>query len=77
MNLEKNKILEDGIKRRYRKEKVFKSVGLLSIFAALIILILLFVSIFSEGYTAFWQTFIRLEIVFDQSSHGRRALSGE
>jgi phosphate transport system permease protein len=58
-------IVKRGLARRYRSERRFKFLGLSAIVASLMFLTLLFTSIIGNGYTAFWQTFIRLDIFFD------------
>ncbi len=58
-------IVKRGLARRYRSERRFKFLGLSAIAASLVFLFLLFASIIGNGYTAFWQTFIRLDIDFD------------
>ena len=62
--LRKN-IIASRLKRRYAKEKAFRLMGLAAIFSALFMLAILFTSITGNGYSAFQQTFIRLEISFD------------
>ena len=58
-------IVNQGLKKRYASEKRFRMLGLAAIIASMLFLALLFVSIIGNGYTAFWQTFIRLDIFFD------------
>ncbi|MBT4876305.1 MAG: phosphate ABC transporter permease PstA [Deltaproteobacteria bacterium] len=58
-------IVQGGLAKRYQKEKRFKLYGLSAIFFSLLCLSLLFISIFSNGYTAFQQTFIEMEIAID------------
>jgi phosphate transport system permease protein len=58
-------IVNRSLKRRYRAEKRFRFYGLAAIVISLVFLALLFVSIVAKGYTAFWQTSIRLPIFFD------------
>ncbi len=58
-------IVNRSLKRRYRAERRFRFYGLAAIVISLVFLALLFVSIAAKGYTAFWQTFIRLPIHFD------------
>ncbi len=58
-------IVKHGLARRYRSERRFRFMGLSAIVASLVFLTLLFASIIGNGYTAFWQTFIRLDIDFD------------
>ncbi|NOZ68810.1 MAG: DUF3333 domain-containing protein, partial [Deferribacteres bacterium] len=60
-------LIKAGLKRRYAKEKIFRALGVSAITAALIMLAVLFVSITKNGYSAFQQTFIRLEVSFDAS----------
>ncbi len=58
-------IVNQGLARRYRAERRFRLYGLSAIVASLLFLSLLFVSIFSNGYSAFMQTFVRLNVFFD------------
>ena len=58
-------IVNQGLKKRYASEKRFRMLGLAAIIASMLFLALLFVSIIGNGYTAFWQTFIRLDVFFD------------
>ena len=53
------------LKKRYAAERRFKSYGILAIMLALGALLWLMVSIVSQGYSAFVQTKIELEIHFD------------
>lgn len=55
-----------GLARRYKREKRFRMLGLAAIMASIGFLLLLFWSIFSNGYTAFKQTEILLDITFDE-----------
>ena len=56
----------NNLKSRLAKEKRFKAYGIISITTALTLLTILFVSIFSQGYTAFQETRIQLPVYFDQ-----------
>jgi phosphate transport system permease protein len=58
-----NKTLE----KRYRSEKRFKLYGILSICFALLCLVLLFTDIIGKGHTAFFQTYIKLEVNLNAS----------
>jgi phosphate transport system permease protein len=58
-------IVHRGLKRRYRAERRFRFLGLSAIVLSIAFLALLFVSIVGKGYSAFWQTSIRLSIFFD------------
>ena len=53
-----------GIKKRYAAERRFKAYGIIAIAIGILFLIALLWSVFSKGYTAFWQTEIRVPITF-------------
>jgi phosphate transport system permease protein len=57
----------NNLKLRLAKEKRFQLYGILSITLALTLLSVLFISIFSQGYTAFQETKIQLNINFEQN----------
>ncbi len=59
-------LIKSKLKMRYAKERLFKSLGIAAIVAALSMLVILFVTIIGSGYTAFQQTFIQLEITLDR-----------
>jgi len=61
-------IVNRGLAKRYGKEQRFKFYGLIAVVLSLSFLALLFFTIFSNGYSAFFQTFVKLEIFFDPSS---------
>lgn len=54
-----------SLARRHRKERIFKGFGLAAVLAALALVLILFVNIFSKGLPAFWQSAITLDIYFD------------
>lgn len=56
--------INHGLKRRYAAEKRFRRTGAVAILIALAFLAFLFGSIIANGYTAFQQTFIELEVEF-------------
>lgn len=58
-------IIEANLAKRYAKEKRFKAMGLISILFGIAFLLMLFTTIIGNGYTAFQQTEVQLEIVFD------------
>jgi phosphate transport system permease protein len=58
-------IVNRGLAKRYGKEQRFKIYGLLAVLTSLSFLALLFFTIFSNGYSAFFQTFVKLEVFFD------------
>lgn len=57
-------VINAGLGRRRGAERRFRLYGMVAIALALISLVLLFVSIISKGYTAFWQTQIQIEATF-------------
>jgi phosphate transport system permease protein len=58
-------IVNRGLGRRYRAERRFRSYGLAAIVASLLFLSLLFISIVANGYSAFMQTFVKVDVFFD------------
>ena len=56
----------NNLKSRLAREKRFKAYGVISILTALFLLAILFSSIISQGYTAFQETRIQLQIYFDE-----------
>lgn len=57
--------LEAGLRKRYRRERRFRLYGLLSVVFGVLFLGFLLVTIVGNGYTAFRQTHLRLDIDFD------------
>jgi phosphate transport system permease protein len=57
--------VREGLDARYRRERRFRLYGILSAMLGLLFVLFLFVSIISKGYSAFWQTEIRLDVRFD------------
>ncbi|MEZ5583909.1 MAG: phosphate ABC transporter permease PstA [Candidatus Competibacteraceae bacterium] len=53
-----------SLKRRHAAEKRFKAYGLIAICIGLLAVAMLFVDIISKGYSAFQQTYIKLDIDF-------------
>ena len=68
-------IVNQGLARRYRAERRFRYYGLSAIVASLLFLSLLFVSIFTNGYSAFMQTFIQLNVFFDPEVLNQESLA--
>lgn len=58
-------LIKAKLRRRYATEKLFKMIGVAAIVTALVMLSILFISIIGNGYTAFQQTYMRLDIAFD------------
>ena len=63
------------LRQRQAAEKRFRAYGMAAVGMALVFLLMLFVSIFSKGYSAFVQTQVRMEVNFDEQRldpEGRR-----
>ena len=60
--------IEASLKRRHAKEKRFRRMGMGAIVTGLLILVFLVYTIFSNGYSAFWQTYLKLDIEFAEAS---------
>jgi len=58
-------IVEASLARRYRAEKRFRRLGLAAIVCSMLFLAFLFISIIGKGYTAFYQTFVKIDVFFD------------
>ncbi|MDJ0783898.1 MAG: phosphate ABC transporter permease PstA [Desulfosarcinaceae bacterium] len=58
-------VVNAGLAKRYRAEKRFRIYGVTAIILSLCFLTLLFVDIISKGYTAFWQTKVRIDVHLD------------
>ena len=58
-------VVKRGLAKRYRAERRFRRFGLAAVAVGLFVLVLLFVSIVGNGYTAFQQTYLNLTIFFD------------
>lgn len=61
-------IVRAGLVKRYKREVRFRRMGLSAIIMGLAFLSMLFISIIGNGYTAFWQTFVQLEIHLDENA---------
>jgi len=55
-----------GLAARYRRERRFRFYGVASIALATLFLVVLFASIIGNGFSAFWQTHLELDIEFDR-----------
>ena len=60
-------IVRAGLARRYARERRFRRMGMLAIGLGLVFVAILFIDIFSKGYTAFQQTYVRIQIHYDAS----------
>ena len=61
------------LKKRYRKEKIFKSFAILSLATAIAALMVVMVSIFTNGISGFTETRIEMDITFDEGVIGNIA----
>ncbi|MCK6370466.1 MAG: DUF3333 domain-containing protein, partial [Gammaproteobacteria bacterium] len=59
--------VQAGLARRYAREHRFRWYGMLSVVFGMSFLGFLLVTIVGNGYTAFRQTHVRLEVVFDEA----------
>ncbi|HQQ64018.1 MAG TPA: phosphate ABC transporter permease PstA [Pseudomonadales bacterium] len=60
----------NSLARRYRKEKLFRSLGMLSVVFGIVCVVVLFGDIGRKGIGAFWNTWIQLEVTLDASTLG-------
>ena len=56
-----------GIPRRYRSEQLFRTSGMLALLIGLAFLAFFFYTLIGNGYSAFWQTRVTLEINLDEA----------
>jgi phosphate transport system permease protein len=68
-------IVHRGMKKRYRSERMFRLYGIAAIAASLLFLTFLFVSIVGNGYTAFQQTYIKIDVKLDADTLDKENLS--
>ncbi|MFO7714503.1 phosphate ABC transporter permease PstA [Desulfosarcina sp.] len=68
-------IVNRGLKRRYRAERRFKIYGIAAISLSLAFLVLLFSTITGNGYSAFLQTEIKLDVHFDPTQFEGRLVA--
>ena len=68
-------IVNQSLDKRYRAERRFRRSGLSAIILSLCFLSILFISIIANGYTAFQQTFVQLDIFFDPEVLNQEALA--
>ncbi|MDX1737072.1 MAG: DUF3333 domain-containing protein, partial [Alphaproteobacteria bacterium] len=70
---QKNRV-EARLKKRHAAEKRFRLYGVAAIFLALCFLFVLFGSIITKGYSAFWQTEMRLTVTLPTSEFGDKSI---
>lgn len=69
-------IVQKGLAKRYKAEKRFRLYGIIAIGFSILCLATLFISIISNGYTAFQQTMIELEVTLDADEIDLNNLAG-
>ncbi len=69
-------IVSRGLDRRYKAERRFRRWGAGAVGLSLLFLSLLFVSIIANGYSAFQQTYIKMEIFLDPAKIDTEDLAG-
>ncbi|MBV2092022.1 MAG: phosphate ABC transporter permease PstA [Candidatus Thiodiazotropha sp. (ex Ctena orbiculata)] len=57
--------VQQGLDRRYRQERHFRWLGMGAIILGLVFVSFLFITIISNGYTAFQQTYVKLDVFYD------------
>lgn len=67
--------MNQGLRRRYNAEKRFRRLGVTAILIALSFLTFLFISIISNGYTAFRQTYSEIDVNFAPEVFQHESLS--
>ena len=68
MSLEESRRrVEANLGRRYRQEQRFRLYGIGAVILGLSFLAFLLITIVGDGYSAFWQSYIQLEITFDET----------
>ncbi|HID97523.1 MAG TPA: phosphate ABC transporter permease PstA [Thermodesulfobacteriaceae bacterium] len=58
-------IVSRGLDRRYGAERRFRFMGVAALVTSIVFLSLLFINIIGTGYSAFQQTFVKLDVNFD------------
>jgi len=70
-------LIKAGLKKRYARERRFRFFGILSILISFSFLFVLLFSIGKQGFPAFQQTYIKLDIVIDPVVLGVTSKSSE
>lgn len=70
-------IIKTGLEKRNAREKRFRAFGFLSISVSFLFLLVLLFNIIRDGYPAFQQTYIKLDITLDEATLGIDKHSGE
>lgn len=59
--------VEAGLARRYRKERILRFSGLVATFVGVAFLAVFFASLIMQGWSAFQQTYVALDVVYDEN----------
>jgi len=70
-------IIKAGLKKRYAKEKRFRLYGISSLCISFAFLMVLLFTIISQGWPAFQQTYVKLDIMLDEKVLGIDKTSDE
>jgi len=60
--------VEQGLARRYRRERLFRAAGLVATLVGVVFLAVFFATLIGQGTSAFMQTQVELEIEFDREA---------
>ena len=61
-------LIATGLRRRHRREFVFRACGLLATGVGMVFLAVFFITLVAQGYTAFVQTYVTLDIEFSEDN---------
>jgi len=62
---ENRALVKASLRSRYRRERRFQGYGMASVLASVAFVLFFFVTIVSQGHSAFFQTYVKLDIAFD------------
>ena len=66
-NLATRSVVEAGLRRRNRREIIFKSLGIAATLVGVLFLLTFFWTLGAEGASAFRQTYLEIEVDFDEA----------
>lgn len=75
MSRDTTALVKASLKKRYARERRFRFFGMLSIAISMLFLGVLLTTIFIQGYPAFTQTYVQLDIELNEKTLGVNALS--
>jgi phosphate transport system permease protein len=62
---ETRKLVESSLRSRYARERRFQAYGIAAVVASVAFVGFFFITIIAQGHTAFFQTYVKLDIDFD------------